>query len=58
MGGGARARLQQLRVRLPARNQLLPRAKHDIEELAARPDLSDKAKQAIFHDNVMRFYGR
>ena len=34
------------------------RAKHEIEELVERPDLADAAKQAILHDNVLRFYGR
>jgi len=34
------------------------RAKHEIEELAERPDLPDAAKQAIFHDNALRFYGK
>jgi len=33
------------------------RAKHEIEELLERPDLSDAAKEGIFHDNIARFYG-
>ena len=33
------------------------RAKHEIKELLERPDLSDDAKQGIFHDNILRFYG-
>lgn len=34
------------------------RAKHEIEELAEHPGLADEVKQAMFHDNVLRFYGR
>jgi len=34
------------------------RAKHEIEELLERPDLSEEAKQGIFHDNIVRFYAR
>ncbi len=35
----------------------LERAKHEIEELMNHAELSDEAKQAIFHDNTVRFYG-
>jgi len=34
------------------------RAKHEIEELLERPDLSDEAKQGIFRDNIVKFYGQ
>lgn len=34
------------------------RAKHEIEELLERRDLSDEAKQGILHDNIVRFYAR
>ena len=36
----------------------IQRAKHEIEELLERPDLSDEAKRGIFHDNIVRFYAR
>jgi len=36
----------------------LKRARHEIEELLERPDLSDEAKQGIFRDNIVRFYAR
>src|SRR5437868_4377607 len=35
----------------------IERAKHEIEELLHHEELSDEAKQAIFHDNIVRFYG-
>jgi predicted TIM-barrel fold metal-dependent hydrolase len=35
----------------------IERAKHEIEELMNHAELSDEAKQAIFHDNIVRFYG-
>jgi predicted TIM-barrel fold metal-dependent hydrolase len=35
----------------------IERAKHEIEELMHHEELSDEAKQAIFHDNIVRFYG-
>ena len=31
---------------------------HDIEEMMERDDISDEAKQAIFCDNTLAFYGR
>ena len=36
----------------------IQRAKHEIEELLERSDLSDEAKQGIFRDNIVRFYGQ
>lgn len=36
----------------------LERAMHEVEELMDRDDLDDGAKQAIFCDNIERFYGR
>ena len=33
-------------------------AMHDMEELLDREDLSDAAKQAIFCDNTLAYYGR
>jgi uncharacterized protein len=35
----------------------IERAKHEIEELMNHAELNDEAKQAIFHDNIVRFYG-
>lgn len=35
----------------------IQRARHEVEELLERRDLSDEAKQGIFRDNVTRFYG-
>ena len=34
----------------------IQRARHEIEELLERDDLSDQAKQSIFRDNIQRFY--
>jgi len=36
----------------------MERCRHEIEELLERSDLSDEAKQGIFHDNILRFYTR
>ena len=35
----------------------IERAKNEIHELLNHAELSDEAKQAIFHDNIVRFYG-
>lgn len=35
----------------------IERAKHEIAELIEHEALSDEAKQGIFHDNIVRFYG-
>src|SRR5689334_5461775 len=35
----------------------IERAKHEIDELLHNEALSDEAKQAIFHDNIVQFYG-
>lgn len=35
----------------------IQRARHEIEELLERDDISDEAKQGIFRDNITRFYG-
>jgi predicted TIM-barrel fold metal-dependent hydrolase len=35
----------------------LQRAKHEVEELMEHAELTDEAKQGIFHDNIVRFYG-
>jgi len=35
----------------------IERAKHEIEELMNHEELPDEAKQAIFRDNILRFYG-
>ena len=35
----------------------IERAKREIEELMRHEELSDEAKQAIFHDNIVSFYG-
>jgi predicted TIM-barrel fold metal-dependent hydrolase len=35
----------------------IERAKNEIHELMNHPEISDEAKQAIFHDNIVRFYG-
>jgi len=35
----------------------IERAKREIEELLHHEELSDEAKQALFRDNVARFYG-
>jgi len=36
----------------------LEHAMHEIEEMMERDDLSDEAKQGIFCDNILAFYGR
>ena len=35
----------------------IERATHEIEELMHHDELSDEAKQALFRDNIVRFYG-
>ena len=35
----------------------IERAKHEIEELMEHEELTDEAKQGIFRDNIVRFYG-
>jgi hypothetical protein len=35
----------------------IERAKHEIAELIEHEELTDEAKQGIFHDNIVRFYG-
>jgi predicted TIM-barrel fold metal-dependent hydrolase len=36
----------------------LARAKHEVEELLEREDLSEQTKRNILHDNIERFYQR
>lgn len=35
----------------------IERAKREIEELMDHEELSDEMRQAIFHDNIVQFYG-